>query len=115
MNAEKRRMLFVQTLIVGGAIGCAVAIFMTSKARAHDAPTGWSYPTACCSGFDCREVADADIVEGARGYEIRATGEMIPMTSPKIKQSPDGRFHWCSEQGAEHGKTICLFIPPRGF
>ncbi|ESY75524.1 hypothetical protein X740_31035 [Mesorhizobium sp. LNHC221B00] len=84
------------------------------RAWPHDAPAGWSYPANCCSGIDCREVADAEVIEGARGYEIRKTGELIPMTDPKVKQSPDGRFHWCSVGGYADSRTICLFVPSRG-
>jgi len=84
-------------------------------AAAHDASSGWSYPLACCSGFDCREVADSDVLERPEGYVIRVTGEVIPMTSRKVRPSPDGVFHWCSVAGKEDGKTICLFVPPRGF
>lgn len=93
-----------------------------SAAVAHDAtptsakPQGWSYPFACCANDDCKEMADADIVEGARGYEIRSTGELIPLSDKRVRQSPDGRFHWCAHQaGLDAGKTICLFVPPRGF
>lgn len=84
-------------------------------ARAHDAPTGWSYPWQCCSGQDCREVPDDWIQEKQEGYRIVITDEVIPMSDPRIKQSPDGHFHWCSVAGALVGKTICLFVPPRSF
>jgi hypothetical protein len=82
---------------------------------AHDAPSGWTYPLACCSDFDCREVAEADVVEGPQGYVIKVTGEVIPMTSRKVRNSPDGQFHWCSVAGKTDGRTICLFVPPRAF
>ena len=84
-------------------------------AAAHDAPSGWTYPLACCSDFDCREVADADVVEGPQGYVIKVTGEVIPMTSRKVRPSPDGVYHWCSVNGQQDGATICLFVPPRAF
>ncbi|RWC29939.1 MAG: hypothetical protein EOS70_23295 [Mesorhizobium sp.] len=101
----------------------ALGIVAISAAEAwpHDAlptaarPQGWSYPFSCCSGYDCRQVSAASIIEGARGYEILATGELIPMSDTRIKDSPDGQFHWCSVAGAADGRTICLFVPPRGF
>lgn len=96
------------------ALGIA-SLFPAVPAAAHDAPSGWTYPLACCSDFDCREVADADVVEGPQGYVIKVTGEVIPMTSPKVRNSPDGQFHWCSVAGKTDGKTICLFVPPRAF
>lgn len=102
-------------LAVGGMIAGIVIVGLHGKAWPHDAPTGWQYPFSCCSGFDCREISDADVIEGAHGYEIRKTHELINMSDPKIKRSPDGRFHWCSVAGADDGKTICLFVPDRGF
>jgi hypothetical protein len=103
-----------RALVVSGILAGIVLIGLHGKAYPHQAPTGWSYPANCCSGIDCREVPDADIIEGARGYEIRKTHELIPMTDPKVKMSPDGRFHWCSVQGRDDGRTICLFVPGRG-
>ncbi|TIS37915.1 MAG: hypothetical protein E5W95_18165 [Mesorhizobium sp.] len=91
-----------------------IIFIICGAARAHDAPTGWAYPFSCCSGYDCREVPDDWIVEGQDGYRIVITGETIPMTNPKIKQSPDGRFHWCSVAGLDDSRTICLFVPARG-
>lgn len=97
------------------------AMFLIFPAAAHDAiptaakPQGWSYPLACCSGYDCREVAQSEIRERPEGYVIATTGEVIPMTDSKVKMSPDGAFHWCSKGGRDDGDTICLFVPPRGF
>ncbi|MDG4903177.1 hypothetical protein P9279_21955 [Mesorhizobium sp. WSM4962] len=122
--AQQRHRFLLSSLAVGTAIA-AVAIGIlaasTGKTWPHEAtptaamPQGWSYPFSCCSGMDCREVPDKAIVEGARGYEIRATRELIPMSDTRIKQSPDGHFHWCSVAGADDGRTICLFVPPRSF
>lgn len=83
-------------------------------AGAHDAPLGWAYPLTCCSGIDCRQVHWTAVVEGARGYEIVATHELIPMDDARIKDSPDGEFHVCSVEGSDKGATICLFVPSRG-
>ncbi len=89
--------------------------------RVHDAlptprqPEGWSYPFACCSGWDCRRVAAADVFEGPDGYRIVGTGELVAYGDARLKDSPDGDFHWCSVAGASDGRTICLFVPPRGF
>lgn len=103
------------------AVAFAALLFSSVHASAHDAlptaakPNGWMYPHACCSGYDCRQVPADDVVEGPSGYVIRPTGELVPMSSPKVKYSPDGEFHWCSVAGADDGKTICLFVPPRSF
>ncbi len=91
------------------------------SAIAHDAmptaaqPDGWSYPFACCSGYDCREVSNKAISERPEGYVINGTGEVVGYADARIKQSPDGEFHWCSVAGSNDGRTICLFVPPRGF
>jgi hypothetical protein len=100
--------------LCAGAISTLV-LFATQPAGAHDAPSGWTYPLACCSDYDCREVADADVVEGPEGYVIKVTGEVIPMTSRKVRKSPDGVFHRCSVQGKQDSATLCLFVPPRSF
>lgn len=95
---------------------CFSMVFaMTRHAEAHDAPTGWSYPYSCCSGIDCRRVENKAISERPEGYVISATGEVIPYTGDtRLRNSPDGEFHWCSVAGADDGRTICLFAPPRG-
>lgn len=100
-----------------GAVAGVSAVFasLTAPVLAHDAPSGWKYPLACCSGYDCREVPASAVVEGPEGYVIRTTGELIPMSDRKVRMSPDGVFHWCSVAGKDDGKTICLFVPPRGF
>ena len=111
---QRKRFLIAQYILTALFAGCLVMALFGGRAHSHDAPTGWSYPLGCCSGVDCREVPDADIIEGARGYEIRKTHELIPMTDPKVKMSPDGRFHWCSVGGLDDSRTICLFVPGRG-
>ena len=93
----------------------SLSVIVSFPAAAHDAKSGWTYPLACCSDYDCREVADAEVLERPEGYVIKVTGEVIPMTSRKVRPSPDGVFHWCSVAGRNDGKTICLFVPPRGF
>lgn len=84
-------------------------------AGAHDAPKGWSYPFACCSGYDCRAVASKAISERPEGYVIQATGEIVRYNDKRVRNSPDGEFHWCSVAGANDGRTICLFVPPRSY
>jgi hypothetical protein len=100
---------------VFGLFVVASSLHATTFSRAHDAPSGWAYPVSCCSGYDCREVQDAEIIEAPQGYVIKTTGEVIPMTDRKVKTSPDGQFHWCSIAGKADGKTICLFVPPRAY
>lgn len=84
-------------------------------ARAHDAPAGWSYPFACCSGYDCREVKASAVAERPGGYVIASTGEVLPYSDARIMHSPDGQYHRCSVAGKNDGRTICLFVPPKAF
>ncbi|MCR5855977.1 hypothetical protein LRS09_03995 [Mesorhizobium sp. J428] len=96
-------------LISFGALG-------TREADVHDAASGWSYPLSCCSNFDCREATTGEVQERPEGFVIAGTGEVVPMTDKRIRNSPDGKFHWCAHQaGVDAGRTICLFVPPRGF
>lgn len=81
-------------------------------AQAHQASTGWAYPWACCSDKDCREVTDAKVGEGPAGYTV-PSGELIGYGDKRIKDSPDGLYHWCSVAGEETTRTLCLFVPMR--
>lgn len=108
--------------IVAAASGATVLALTSGIVSAHDAPSGWAYHVECCSGFDCREVGDAytpdaaiRVFETDEGFVISSTGEVIPYGHRKVRNSPDGRFHWCSVAGKPDGKTICLYAPPRGF
>ena len=90
-------------------------------AAAHDAvataakPNGWSYPFSCCSGYDCREVPQTSISERPEGYVIEGTGEVVTYQDTRLKDSPDGEYHWCSVAGKDNTETICLFVPPRSY
>ena len=84
-------------------------------AAAHDAKSGWAYPFACCSGYDCREVKATLVRERPEGFVIGTTGEVVAYTDRRVRNSPDGEYHWCSVAGKDDGRTICLFVPPRAF
>lgn len=109
------------------AVWLAVSHFLfITGARAHEAqsvaagPLGWKYPWACCSNQDCERSTAAsrsgEIEEVADGFLITKTGEVVPYDDKRVKDSPDGDFHWCAHvQGLDKNKTLCLFRPPRGF
>ena len=84
-------------------------------ARAHDAPTGWSYDASCCSSVDCREIPSSTLTEGPLGYLISISNETVPYGDKRIKDSPDGHVHWCTINGLDNSRTICLYVPPRSF
>jgi len=102
-------------LSAAAAYATICVLLVDTRAYPHDAPAGWSYPTYCCSGIDCREVAASSISERPEGYVIKGTGEIVGYTDARIKPSPDGVYHWCSVAGADDSRTICLFVPPKGF
>jgi hypothetical protein len=103
-------------LAVTGTVAIASSTLATLfPVSAHDAPTGWSYPFACCSGYDCREVSSKAISEKPEGYVIKGTGEVLTYSDARLKDSPDGEYHWCSVAGADDTRTICLFVPPHSF
>jgi len=103
-------------ITVAGLLAGIVLVGLHGVAYPHQAPTGWQYPFACCASFDCKSVQSSEVIEGARGYEIRATGELIPMSDKRVKISPDGETHICAHQaGLDAGKVICLFVPDKGY
>ena len=92
----------------------AAIVLSTATAAAHEAPTGWAYPFACCSNQDCRMVPDQSVLETKGGY-LASNGETIPYADTRIRPSPDGKYHLCTVAGKEDTRTICLFVPPRAF
>ena len=106
------------------ALAAALSISFVSvlPARAHDAPPtpaqplGWKYPWSCCSNMDCQMLGDRAVSEKPEGYVINSTGEVVAYSDKRVKDSPDGEYHWCAHQaGIDSGHTICLFVPPKGF
>lgn len=107
-------------LVVLALVGCGLA-------SAHEAPSGWQYPIACCSGHDCYPV-DAAAIEPRPGgaYRILATGEVFgppdrPGPGPAEahgrvhRWSGDQDFHRCSPTGqASDTTSYCLFVPRPG-
>lgn len=104
-------------------------------AFAHEAlptavqPYGWAYPGACCSGADCADTRSFPVKETAKGYaftiqpgqhpQVQSTpfSDFIAYGDVRIKESPDQLFHACISGYADRkpSRTICLFVPPRGF
>jgi hypothetical protein len=90
---------------------------MYNRVEAHEAPTGWTYPTSCCSNKDCREVPHTEIIETPNGYLISTTNELIPYDDKRIRESPDGLHHRCARSNnfTPDGETLCIFVPPSLF
>lgn len=56
---------------------------LPGRAVAHDAPTGWKYPWACCSNMDCKEISRRSYLKSpkatsfnslARSWATRTSG-----------------------------------------
>lgn len=112
-------MLFKQMMPTRASVRAAFLLTMLPVASiptsAHEAPKGWAYPLSCCSNFDCKQVANGSVSERPEGYVI-GTGEVVAYNDKRIRNSPDGEFHWCAHQsGVDAGRTICLFVPSRSF
>ena len=92
------------------------AAMVTTGALAHEAPTGWSYSTACCSATDCSQV-HTEVHATALGWRIDETGETVPYSDRRIKSSGDEYFHRCVKlvDGKDTGQTRCLYVPGMGF
>lgn len=99
----------------------ALAALMGGTAMAHDAiptatqPLGWTYDYSCCSTMDCSEVKDSAVKVTKEGYQIAATGEVIPWTDKRIKRSKDEYYHRCTPGGkVDAPLSLCLYVPDRG-
>lgn len=102
----------------GPAVSLFVSLalsFISVPAPAHQAKSGWAYPYACCSNKDCREIPADLVSERPEGYVLEPTGEVVGYSDHRVRQSPDGVYHWCSVAGKDNSRTICLFVPPRLF
>ncbi len=121
LSIPAQRLRTLPRLLIPGFAAATLAVGMPGFAAAHDAkptaarPQGWSYPFACCSGYDCREVSSRQISEKPEGYVIKGTGEIVAYSDGRLKNSPDGEYHWCSVAGQDNTRTICLFVPPRSY
>ena len=95
------------------AAATGFALLAVLPVHAHQARSGWSYPTECCSGMDCYEIAPSEVEPRGDGWVIVATGEFFAFGWYRF--SPDGRFHRCSAgSGDRSAHTYCLFVPQFG-
>jgi len=86
----------------------------TTSVAAHDAPLGWAYDGACCSGYDCSQSIAGAVLETKGGYVINKTQELIPYGDKRIRRSHDEFFHQCvMNSNPKH--SLCLYVPDRGF
>jgi len=91
------------------------ALAYALPSMAHDAPSGWQYDWQCCQNLDCRQISSSLVKEGPNGYVITIDNETVPYKDARIKNSPDGMYHWCTVDGRDDSRTICLYVPPRDY
>jgi hypothetical protein len=105
--------------LAGVALG--LLAFLATLSFAHEAPSGWSYPVDCCSGFDCARIPDPAARQVSGGWEFRlspgdhqfvteATGPVVIFfPAATVKPSPDGATHACMGLDLT---PLCLFVLP---
>ena len=91
------------------ALGLLLIAAAIGTARGHS-----FYDLDCCHDRDCAPVADGAVVEDAAGFLVVATGQRVDRGSPKVRLSPDGRWHLCTLGGVPDGAILCLYVPGRG-
>ena len=64
---------------------------------------------------NCRPIKANQVRAGYDGYLILSSGEVVVYSDSRVKHSPDGDYHWCSNGGRDNGRTICLFVPEQLF
>lgn len=104
--------------------GICFLVAFCAGARAHQAPSGWAYPTACCSEADCYPIGEDEVVPLPAGaYRVIRTGEVfhhpdakgLPADARQYRWSGDAQFHRCSFGGDPSAKaSICLLVPQPG-
>lgn len=105
--------------ILSGAIMASSVVF--AEARAHEAPSGWSYPFFCCSNRDCARIPAGRVKTGPDGYRVvlqpgdhefvkDTTAFLIPYAN--AKDSPDNEYHLCITASMQ---VLCFFRPPMSY
>lgn len=72
---------------------CSLLLLFVVPALAHQAPSGWQYPYACCSRQDCRPLKTGEVVYTPGGWNFPATGQTFP--EAVAQPSPDKQSHAC--------------------
>ena len=95
----------------------ALALAACAPQRAVLVPEPVAAPVAPVSpSKQISRAGDNGVKETAQGYLIESTNELVAYSDKRVKNSPDGEYHWCAHQaGIDAGHTICLFVPPKGF
>lgn len=89
------------------AIIFAAAFVGATAAHGHS----W-YEDSCCSGIDCREVADGTVEERAVGVHVKGFG-ILSYSDPRLRWSRDDQDHLCVS--ISDGKLLCVYRKPKGY
>lgn len=112
-----RRLLAVAALVAAFVVLAPILAHAqqnTPRGLGHpDGPTHW-YDPGCCSMQDCEPVEPGAIQRQDEGYYVeylssrgfRVRG-FIPLNSPAIHPSQDGREHAC----ATAQLLLCIYLP----
>jgi hypothetical protein len=83
-----------------------LCLLVATGVQAHEAVTGWHYPTYCCGEGDC---ADARAAVRNPDGSITVTTKHGTATFPanfKHEESPDGLIHACFTPS----RLYCLYL-----
>lgn len=131
MKIDKHR-LAADVLLIGSALSFALSvgivawfIFAPRPAHAHQSPTGWEYPSDCCTpdGMECDPVPDG-AVQHFEKYVIVTLNPgdhkhiKKPMVFKKFRQGGKVRYsgdHLTHACVSTSGKYLwCVFYPVYG-
>ncbi|MDB6098303.1 MAG: hypothetical protein JWN58_1006 [Gammaproteobacteria bacterium] len=92
-----------------GAVTAFISLALIAWANAHEAPSGWDYPTYCCGGHDCGPISPARVrPEGEGGYVVDGKFHVI---RKDVQDSPDGQYHACFPTSE---RMACFWAPLAG-
>lgn len=93
----------------------ALASALLIVASSHPATAHSFYHYECCHDRDCWPLEASKVRETPQGWVIEGLAAPIPYDWPKLKDSPDGRYHLCTTSGDTSGMPLCFYRPPLGF
>lgn len=86
-------------------------IALCLPAQAHQAATGWTYPSDCCGLTDCALVPAKDVKVQGNGW--RVIPRDLYIRQDQSRPSPDGDFHLCTQPTKPFFR--CFFAPPGAY
>lgn len=104
MSHERKFWLVIWALVF------IITFALVSAALAHEAYTGWTYPSSCCSDKDCSAIAATRVKVRPDGYWFDDYF-LIPFS--EARKSPDSDYHACKNNVLLYGNgKPCFWAPP---